>query len=69
MLGNQGKLVNTLINMGLSENESDVYLTALSLGPCKVSDIARNSGIKRTTVYSVMEALKKIGLIVIEQRG
>lgn len=69
MISNQEKNSQILIDLGLSENESLVYLAALSLGPCKVSDIARISGIKRTTVYFVIDSLKESGLMFIEHKG
>lgn len=55
--------------MGLSENEAVTYFSALSLGPSSILKIARNAGIKRTTVYSVMESLKQKALISIETKG
>ena len=66
---NKSTLENTLVDSGLSENESRVYLAALSLGPTTVLAIARAAGIKRTTVYAVIEALKHKGLMNVEVRG
>ena len=66
---NKSTLENTLVDSGLSENESRVYLAALSLGSATVLAIARAAGIKRTTVYAVIEALKQKGLMNIEVRG
>lgn len=66
---NKSTLENTLIDSGLSENEARVYLAALALGPSTVLSIARAAGIKRTTVYAVIESLKQKGLMNIEVRG
>ncbi|MFA7302509.1 MAG: helix-turn-helix domain-containing protein [Candidatus Paceibacterota bacterium] len=66
---NKSTLENTLVDSGLSENEARVYLAALSLGPCTVLAISRAAGIKRTTVYAVIESLKQKGLMNVEVRG
>lgn len=63
------KLLQILKDVGLEENEASVYLTALSLGPTTVLKISKNSGLKRTTVYGVIEALKHKGLMSIELAG
>jgi sugar-specific transcriptional regulator TrmB len=63
------KLLDTLKDLGLSENEAKVYFAALSLGPAAILKIARAAEIKRTTVYSVVEALKNKGLMNIEIKG
>ena len=63
------QLLRTLKDLGLTENESRVYLTALSLGPSTVLHIAKTAQVRRTTVYSVIEALKKKGLMHVEPRG
>jgi sugar-specific transcriptional regulator TrmB len=51
------------MDLGLSENESRVYMTSLSLGPASVLSIARATGIRRTTVYPVIDSLKNKGLM------
>jgi len=52
-----------LQNAGLSENEAKIYLAALELGQTSVSRIARQAGIKRTTVYLSLESLMEKGLV------
>jgi len=52
-----------LQNAGLSENEAKIYLATLELGQTSVSRIARQAGIKRTTVYLSLENLMTKGLI------
>ena len=61
--------LETLIEFGLSEHESNVYLASLSLGPATIQKIAEGAEIKRTTVYSVVESLKQKGLMLIEVKG
>ncbi len=63
------KLEKVLTDLGLSEHEAKVYLSALSLGPASILDIARSAQVKRTTVYSVIEALQQQGLMNIEVQG
>ncbi|MFA5020940.1 MAG: helix-turn-helix domain-containing protein [Patescibacteria group bacterium] len=65
----ENKLINILINIGLTDKEAKVYLAALSLGPGKVKEIAQSAGVKRTTAYSILEALKAKGLIRVELAG
>ena len=47
----------------MSEKEAKVYLAALELGETNVQRLAKKSGIKRTTLYDVIESLKEKGLI------
>ncbi len=63
------QLVSILNDTGLTENEAQVYLTSLSLGPTTILRIAKSSGIRRTTVYSVVETLKNKGLMHIKPVG
>lgn len=63
------QLISTLTNIGITDHEAKVYLAALSLGPATVLQIARTSGIKRTTVYTVIDALKHKGFIYHETKG
>jgi len=56
-------LILTLKNFGLSEKEARIYLALLELGTTTIQPVAKKSGVKRTTIYTVLENLKKIGLI------
>lgn len=69
MKNSKNKLINSLISIGLSEKESRVYLASLSLGPATMSEIARVSTLKRTTIYSIFEDLARRGLMGEEIRG
>lgn len=62
-------LKGTLQELGLSENEAAVYISALSLGPSSALDIAKNSSIKRATVYLALESLRDKGFIHNEYVG
>lgn len=56
-------LTNELQKLGFEEKEIQVYLACLELGEPNIQQISRKSGIKRTTVYDVVEALKTKGLL------
>jgi sugar-specific transcriptional regulator TrmB len=63
------KLLNSLTQFGLDENESKVYLAALSLGPTTVLKISKVTDVKRTTVYEVITSLIQKGLMKKEIKG
>jgi len=63
------KLTKLLIDIGLNTNEASVYLTTLSLGQTTVLKISKNSGLKRSTVYDVVDSLKHKGLMQIVPAG
>jgi sugar-specific transcriptional regulator TrmB len=63
------RFIQTLLDWGLSENEAAVYFSALSLGKTTVSSIASDSGVKRTSIYSIYESLKQKGLMSVEVQG
>jgi len=59
-------MVNELIltNLGLSPNEAKIYLAALESGSASAQRIAQKAKIKRTTAYSVLEAMVKKDFIL-----
>ena len=63
------KIIDSLRDFGLEENEAAVYLASLSLGPTTVLKLANQSGVNRTTVYEIVEALEKKGLMKKEIKG
>ena len=63
------KLLRALEDLGLSDGEARVYLAALTLGSASVVALARSAGLKRTTVYSIIDSLRSKGLIVPEMKG
>jgi len=52
-----------LQDLGLSKNESKVYLTVLELGASFVSSIANKSGISRVNCYYILDNLVKLGIV------
>ncbi len=63
------KLINYLLEFGLTPHEASVYLAALSLGATTILRISKYSGVKRTTVYEVVNSLENKGLIKKEIHG
>jgi sugar-specific transcriptional regulator TrmB len=62
-------LSRALESIGLHENEANLYLASLSMGPSTILKLSRASGMKRTTIYSVVESLKQKGLMSVEHKG
>jgi sugar-specific transcriptional regulator TrmB len=65
----QNKLINTFREIGLTENESVLYSSSLSLGPSTILELAKETQLPRTTVYGLVEKLKQQGLMYIEVKG
>lgn len=53
----------TLQQYWFSDNESKIYITLLEYGQTVVSAIARKTWIKRTTLYGVLEDMKRQGIV------
>src|SRR3990167_994305 len=60
---------SSLPELGLSEQESAVYLATLELGASSISDIAKRAGIKRPTAYYVIDGLMGKSLMSKAPRG
>lgn len=50
-------------NLGLSEKEAATYTAILELGDSTVLPIAKKAGVKRTSVYHIINHLVEIGLV------
>ena len=57
-----------LEKVGLNANEAKVYFAALELGEATIQQIAKKSGVIRTTVYGVSQQLKDRGLLSVTNR-
>jgi sugar-specific transcriptional regulator TrmB len=62
-------LQNELEKLGFEAKEAQLYLALLELGEGDIADIARKSGLKRTTVYHILEDLKTRGLVSQSKKG
>lgn len=58
-------IVRNLQDLGLTDKESAAYLALYRLGEATAYQIAKECGLKRPTVYLVMEDLRKKGLALI----
>jgi sugar-specific transcriptional regulator TrmB len=54
--------IKILMQYGLSEKEARAYLALLELEMASVQELTKLSGINRSTVYVILESLKKKGL-------
>jgi sugar-specific transcriptional regulator TrmB len=61
--------MNTLKDLGLAEKHSRIYLVALENGESTISFLSQKSGIKRTTVYEIVEDLIDEGFLFETQVG
>lgn len=62
-------ILKDLQKFGLDEKEAKAYAAALEIGEGTVGRLAAKSGIKRTTLYDVIESLKHRGLLSMVRRG
>ena len=60
---------NALYQLGLKGHETDVYLASLELGAGSVSQLAKKAGLKRTTVYDILDGLMQKGLVIQTKKG
>lgn len=56
-------LISTLQQIGLEEKEARIYLANLELGKTSIKEIAKKSGIKRTTIYDIIDEMVNLGYI------
>jgi sugar-specific transcriptional regulator TrmB len=61
--------IETLESLGLSQQESRMYLSLLESGGVLASVAAKNAGIKRTTAYPILQALAARGLVRVHFKG
>ncbi|MBI4122334.1 MAG: hypothetical protein HY461_03300 [Parcubacteria group bacterium] len=62
-------LIQSLAGVGLSENEAKVYLACLELKVASVQNLSKKSGVKRTTIYFLLDHLQQLGLMSTTTRG
>lgn len=63
------KILDSLMEFGLEENQAKVYLASLSIGATTVLRLSKHSEIKRTTVYEIIDTLERKGLMKKEVYG
>ncbi len=52
--------------LGLEAEIADIYAALHTFGPQQISELARRSGVERTRIYRLIDALKASGLVEIE---
>ena len=58
-----------LTELGLTDNEAKVFLSAVKTGLAPLSRIAKGAGVSRTYVYELVEQLKEKGLLAEIEEG
>ena len=68
---NKIELKGKLILLGLNDKQAEIYLLLLKHGLTSLLELSRQSTINRTTIYRIVEDLKKINLVeeVLDDRG
>ena len=62
-------LISTLKQIGLEEKQAKIYLAALELGKTSIKEIAKKSGVKRTTIYDIIDDMINLGYIRVTVEG
>lgn len=62
-------IIKDLQRIGLNDKEANIYLAALELGESNIQQLAKKSGVRRTTTYDIIESLKSKGLMSRVIRG
>ena len=56
-------ILESLENIGLKEKEAKIYLALLQLGKTTAYQVSIRSGVKKTTVYTILEELSSKGFV------
>jgi sugar-specific transcriptional regulator TrmB len=65
----KSSITKTLLSLGLTSNESALYLAGLELASCTPQSLATLTHIKRPTVYHALDTLKEKGLVTEHKEG
>ncbi len=57
-------IINSLKTLGLSDKEASVYLSLLEIGEASVVQIARQTKLKRPTIYLLLDSLRDKELVL-----
>lgn len=66
---NKPEIVRSLNDMGLSEQEADIYLSLLAIGGGSAIAVTKEAGIKRTSTYAILERLISKGVAQAYEKG
>ncbi len=56
-------------NLGLSDKAAKIYIAALELGEASVQQLAEKSGLKRTSLYYILDELIDSGVLIAAKTG
>lgn len=62
------EIINLIKGIGLDDKSARIYLAALECGEATVQQLAAASGIKRTTIYYILEELTRSGALIATKR-
>lgn len=62
-------ITKTLLSLGLTTTEATLYLAGLTLSDCTPQSLAKQTHIKRPTVYHALDTLKEKGLVTEHKAG
>ena len=63
------QLLKILADAGLNETQGNIYLAALQAGAASIQTLASRAQVKRTTVYSHIDELVELGLLISDGKG
>ena len=58
-------LINLLITAGLSQSQAQIFLELVKRKEASASDLCRATGIKSSRIYSILNELEQIGLLMV----
>jgi sugar-specific transcriptional regulator TrmB len=58
------KFINTLKDIGFSENEAKIYLVLLEIGKATAYKISKQAGFKKGTVYGILDNLSQKNFVI-----
>lgn len=61
--------IEQLVQIGLNEKEAIIYMAALEIGAATALQLSQATGIKRSTVYTVLDSLINQGLMYTQTYG
>jgi len=62
-------ILSTLKQIGIEEKQAKIYLACLELGATSVKEMAKKAGVKRTTIYDIIDEMVDSGLIKTTTKG
>lgn len=62
-------IIENLVDIGLSHNEATIYYSLLQSGASTILGLAKETDIKRPTVYNIIHALESKGLVSLQLKG